>query len=59
MVSSAASQHWKKRIGNGYFADHGMVHAGRKPVAFDEYRMYDRALEPKEIKAIYESERKK
>ena len=58
-VSSATCQHWKKRIGNGYFADHGAVHAGNKPTAFDEYRMYDRALTTEEIKAIYESERKK
>ena len=58
-VSSATVQHWKKRIGNGYFADHGAVHAGNKPTAFDEYRMYDRTLTEEEFKSIYESERKK
>lgn len=58
-VSSAQALHWKKRIGNGYFADHGAIHAGKKPTAFDEYRMYDRALTDDEIKSIYELDLKK
>ncbi|MCJ8331680.1 MAG: chitobiase/beta-hexosaminidase C-terminal domain-containing protein, partial [Lentisphaeria bacterium] len=58
-VQSAQALHWKKRIGNGYFADHNAVHCSNKPTAFDEYRMYDRTLTDEEIQSIYESERKK
>ncbi len=56
-VESAQSLHWDKRRGNGYFADHNAVGCNNKPTAIDEYRIYDRALSPSEIKAIYESEK--
>ena len=58
-VSSASAQPWKRRIGNGFFADHNAVHCSNKPTAFDEYRIYDRTLTEEEIQSIYESERKK
>ena len=56
-VESAQSLHWDKRRGNGYFADHNAVGCNNKPTDIDEYRIYDRALSPSEIKAIYESEK--
>ena len=56
-VKSAQSLHWDKRRGNGFFADHDAVGCSNKPTAIDEYRMYDRALSPGEIKAIYDGEK--
>jgi hypothetical protein len=56
-VESAQSLHWDKRRSNGYFAEHNAVGCNNKPTAIDEYRIYDRALSPSEIKAIYESEK--
>jgi hypothetical protein len=55
-VESAQSLHWKKRKGNGYFADHDAVGCSGKPTAIDEYRIYDRTLTPDEIERIYRSE---
>lgn len=46
------------RRGNGFFSEHKAIGCGKKPTAFDEYRLYDRALSPEEIKAIYEAEKK-
>ena len=56
-VKSAQSLHWKKRRGDGYFSEHTAVTCGNKPMAIDEYRMYDRSLTEGEIKAIYQSEK--
>ena len=56
-VKSAQSLHWDKRRGSGYFSEHSAVSCSGKPTAIDEYRMYDRALNAEEIKAIYDAEK--
>jgi hypothetical protein len=56
LVDSAHAKNFSKRRANG-FVDNGQAMTCRnQPTAVDEYRIYDRALSPAEIKAIYESE---
>ena len=57
MVDSAHAKNFSKRRANG-FVDNGQAATCRnQPTAVDEYRIYDRALSPAEVKAIYESEK--
>jgi hypothetical protein len=57
LVDSAHAKNFSKRRANG-FVDNGQAMTCRnQPTAVDEYRIYDRALSPAEIKAIYESEK--
>jgi hypothetical protein len=57
LVDSTQSLNFTKRTANG-FVDNGQAMTCRnQPTAVDEYRIYDRALSPSEIKAIYESEK--
>jgi len=59
LVDSAHSLNFTKRTANG-FVDNGQAMTCRnQPTAVDEYRIYDRALNPDDIRAIYRTENKR
>jgi hypothetical protein len=56
-VDSTQSLNFSKRTSNGFVDTGQAVTCQNQPTAVDEYRIYDRALGPDEIEAIYESDR--